>query len=285
MSAQPRIRNMARKIWHTMAIMLSVLVLLSSAAAVMGTWVALRSITDLSLAAFSLVEDTAIDLRQAGKRIDQSLAEMQTVATEIAQAAAQIGPNVADKGLIAALLTDEQEQMLLEGSRSVGETVTTIRDLLTTGIELYQTIDSLPFVTLPRPSHEEVAQIEHSIVDSQARAEELKRNTKAFRTGASAEIGKVEEDALRLNERLDASRTRLARLDADLANLQDLVVRLKTTIPRILTLLAFVLTIFLLYVIYSQVEVILIHVQRWRSLHPQSLGNPTRLENEQQQPN
>ena len=263
---------MARKIWHTIAIVLSVLVLLSSVAAVAGTWVAHRALTDLSLAAFGLVEDTAIGLRQAGERMDRSLVEMQTAAAEIAQAAALVGPNVADKGLIAALLTEEQEQALLEGARSVGETVATIRDLLTTGVELYQTIDRLPFVTLPTPSQEEIAQIEQSIADSRARAEELERNTLALRTGVSAEIGKLEQAALGLNERLDASRAGLATLDADLAGLQDLTIRLQTVVPNLLTAIAVVLTLFLVYVIYSQVEVIRVHVQRRRSLRPQAPG-------------
>lgn len=272
MSAQSRRRNTARKIWHAVAIVLSVLVLLSSAAAVGGTWVARRALTDLSLAAFGLVEDTAISLRQAGEGVDRTLAKMQTVATEIAQAAAQIGPDVADKGLIATLLTEEQEQALLEGARSVGETLATIRDLLTTGVQLYETIDRLPFVTLPRPSQEGVAKIEQSIADSRARAEELERNTLAFRTGVSAEIGKVEQAALGLNERLDESRAGLAGLDADLAGLQDLAVRLQTVVPNLLTAIAVVLTLFLVYVIYSQVEVIRVHVQRWRSLRRPAPG-------------
>jgi hypothetical protein len=90
-----------------------------------------------------------------------------------------------------------------------------------------------------------------------------------FRTGVSAEIAKIEQAAVRLNERLEESWGSLAKLDADLAALQDLAIRLKTAIPTALTIIAVVLTLFLAYVIYSQVEVIRLHVQRWRSARQQ----------------
>ena len=269
MREQSQVGTVVRRIWHSAAIVLSILVLLSSAAAIVGTWAARGLLSDLSVSLFDLVENTAVGLRHAGERMDQSLAEMQSVSAEIGQASAQIGANVTDKGLIAVLLPEEQEQKLMDRARSVQETVATIRDLLATGVEMYQTIDRLPFVNLPKPSQEDVAKIEQALVESGARAEELRRNVREFRTGVSAEIAKVEQAAVRLNERLDESRDRLAKLDADLAALQDLAIRLKTAIPTALTVIAVVLTLFLAYVIYSQVEVIRLHVQRWRSARPQ----------------
>jgi hypothetical protein len=261
--------SIVRRIGHSVAIVLSILVLLSSAVAIVGTWVARDSLADLSVGLFDLVENTAVGLRHVGDRVDQSLADMQAVSNEIARASAQIGANVTDKGLIAVLLPEEQEQALADRARSVQETVATIRDLLATGVEMYRTIDRLPFVSLPKPSQEDVAKIEQALVESGARAEELQRNVREFRTGVSAEIAKVEQAAVRLNERLDESRDSLAKLDADLAALQDLAIRLKTAIPTALTIIAVVLTLFLAYVIYSQVEVIRLHVQRWRSARQQ----------------
>jgi hypothetical protein len=265
MSKQAQAGTVIRRIWYVVAIVLSILVLLSSAAAIVGTWVARGLLSDVSVSLLGVVENTAVGLRRAGERLDQSLADMQSASSEIAEASAQISANVADKGLIAVLLPEEQEQKLMDRARSVQETVATIRDLLATGVGMYQTIDRLPFVNLPKPRQEDVAKIEQAVLDSGTRAEELRKNVREFRTGVSGEIGKVEQAALRLSERLDESRGRLAELDADLAALQDLAGRLKTSIPTALTIVAVLLTLFLAYVIYSQVEVIRIHVRRWQS--------------------
>ena len=62
--------------------------------------------------------------------------------------------------------------------------------------------------------------------------------------------------------------------DAELAALQDSVIRLQQIVPVALALGTVLLTIFLFYIIYTQVEVIRLFVQRWRQLIPAPAALP-----------
>ena len=78
----------------------------------------------------------------------------------------------------------------------------------------------------------------------------------SFRSGASDQIGKVETGADLLTSRLGQFRDRLANLDARLAITQESLVQLQKTVERVLVLVSFLVTLFLVWVIYSQVEVL-----------------------------
>jgi len=57
-------------------------------------------------------------------------------------------------------------------------------------LELYQSIDNLPFVSLPKPEPQTVASLEQTIVDLQSTIEAVVQVTPDFRAGVSGEIAK-----------------------------------------------------------------------------------------------
>ena len=60
--------------------------------------------------------------------------------------------------------------------------------------------------------------------------------------------------------------TGLAMLDENLANLQETARDLQVVIPNLLALGAFIITLVIAFVIYTQVEMILLYVRRWKRL-------------------
>jgi len=184
----------------------------------------------------------------------------------ISTAAGQLSQNVTDQGLVMTLLPEEQEQKLVAAAQKVTDTFTAIKDVLAAGLEMYRTIDRMPFVSLPAPSQESIDSLGAGIAEVQATAAELRQSVQDFRTGVASKVDQVTVGADKLSATLQASRDRLASLDGNLANLQATAAKWQEIIPTILLVAALVISLLSAYIIYTQVEVIRLYVRRWKEL-------------------
>jgi methyl-accepting chemotaxis protein len=253
------------RIWYGLAIFLSALVLLLSVAGIAGVWITERILADTAVQVLEAVGNVTGSLRQAIQGVDQKLERMQSVSFFISIASARISDEVTDQGLIKLLLPEEQDQRLVTLSSSVKETVNTVSDTLSAGLSMYQTIDRLPFVSLPAPSQEQVDNISSTVDDIQSAVDDVQTSIVAFRSGASDQISKVETGADLLTTRLGQSRDRLAEVNARLAIVQEKLIQLQKTVGTVFALAAFLFTLLLAWIIYSQVEVLRLYVQRWKT--------------------
>ena len=264
MSEKAPSRHLGRKLWCGITIGLCVLVLLLSAVGILGTCVAARALGDVAVSALGVVEQVAGSVQTVLQRIDQPLAQMYETSTSIAGATARIGQNVADTGLMRTLLPEEQEQRLVELGGTVQDTVGGARDTLAAAMELYRTIDRLPFVSLPQPIQEGVAAMEASAAETRAAAEQVRQDIQDFRSGAADRIGRVQAGASQVAQNVDGQRQRIAALDADMVALQELALGLQGKAQTSLTVIAVLVSLLLAFVLYTQVEVIRLCVRRWR---------------------
>ncbi len=131
---------------------------------------------------------------------------------------------------------------------------------------MYRAIDSLPFVNLPGASQEQITKVEAAIAQSQTDIAELRQSVQDFRTAAAGQVDRVTQAADKVTARMDELSGNMNNLGADLVALQEFATQMQTTIPRLLAIIAFIITLFLAWVIYTQVEVIRLYVQRWRLL-------------------
>ncbi len=266
MSTKPHSKHIARKIWYTIAIILSVVVLLVSAVGIVATWVIERTLSDVAVTLLGVVEDTAGGLRNATSRIDQGLAQMQEITTGVEDASAKLSQNVTDQGLILLLLPAEQEEKLVAQVSAIEQTSQSIRDLLATGVNLYRSINRMPFINLPEMNQAQADQVESSVAAARNGVEELRQGVADFRSGVAGAIAKVTAAADVLGERIGDASQKVEKIDANLIALQDLAARLKKNIGTILLIVAILATLFLAFVVYTQVELIRLMVQRWRGL-------------------
>jgi uncharacterized phage infection (PIP) family protein YhgE len=277
-------RHVGRKIWYSVAILMSALILLLAVGAAVGTWAVERSLSDLTVTMFAVVEDTAGGLRQVSGRIDQGAGNIRDISSGVSDISTQISQNVENKGLIALLLPDEQEQKLVTTIQSVQDTLSSIADVVTAGMTLYNSIDGLPFVNLPKPSQENMAEMQQSVADTQAAIDDLRQSIQVFRTGVSEEIGKVTQAADRVTETMDSLKSELSDLDSDLAEVQEFADRIQSSIPVFFALGAGLITLLLAYVAYTQVEVIRLLISRWRMLGAPAPALPEESEAEAMPP-
>lgn len=254
-----------RRIWYGIAMFLSALILLISVAGVAGVWITERALSNSVVQMVSVVDHVTGSLRQATKGVDQKLERMQGATSFISTASAKLSQKVIDEGVFLLLLPDEKQQNLAALSTSVKEAVSPLRDMLSAGLVIYRSIDQLPFVSLPAPSQDQVDVLEQSAGEVQSAADSLETEIAAFRSGASHQIDKVQTRADLLTARLGQSRDRLAGLDARLAIAQESLAQLQQTSLRLLVLVSLLFTILLAWVIYSQVELLHMYVQRWKA--------------------
>jgi predicted nucleic acid-binding Zn-ribbon protein len=254
-----------RRIWFGIAIFLSGLVVLLSLAGIAGVWVfqqaARNTISNLVDSVISVTQN----IQALDQSFDQKLENMQEIVSSISDATNTLSQQVANQGLISTLLPEEQTTNLANLSASVQESINTIRDTLTTVRSLYQTIDAIPFINLPSLSQDQIDQFNQSVTAIQTMVDNVNNTITAFRTGASTQIDKLTAAVDQLNSGLSSVRSLLAEVDNRLTKAQDTLNHLQQTIFNALLISSVIGTLLLLFVIYTQVEVIRLYVQRWRA--------------------
>jgi len=266
MDQQQKIKRILRKVWYGTAITLSVLVLVFSTVGVIGTWIFEQTLVDVTQNLLNATAKTAGGLRVVAARIDQDSQELRQISSEVSEISLMVSQNIEDKGLVATLLPAEQEERLNATIDRVQQTLSTVREFLTAGINTYRSINRLPFVNLPGLSEDTVTEIVQTVADTQATIEELRQDIQDFRSGVATGVGRITQAADRVTQGLDNLSAKLSELDRALAALEDLASKLEASVPLAFGLAAIILTIFMVYVAYTQVEVIRVLVRRWKAL-------------------
>jgi hypothetical protein len=258
--------SLGKKILYACVIGMSSLILLGSIVGIIGVWLVERPLSDAAVTTLSLVEKSTAIVRASNTRVDQALAGLQVKTTEISDASQQLSQNVADKGLVLVLLPEEKEQQLINTASSVRDTYTGIRESIGKGLDLYRSINRMPFVSLPGLSDEQMAKIDASVSKTQSLAEALRSEIADFRTGVASTIEKVDAAATLLNNEITQVRDTLSELDSRLAALEVLMIRLQQVIPSVLLVIAVIISLVFAFIIFTQVELIRLYINRWRLL-------------------
>lgn len=267
METQKTERHIGRKIWYGTAIVLSSLILLLSVGGIIGTWAVQSAISNITITLLGAVDTAAGGIREVTATVDEGVGEIAAISTEVSDISAQIAGNIEDQGLIATLLPEEQKQKLGETIDSIAETLETIAEVVTAGLDIYTSIDQLPFIDLPKPSAAKMDEMQQSVAKTQAEIDQLQQDIQDFRSGAASEVSKVTEAADNVTEAMDTLSSDLSALDSDLAAVQETSRQLQGTIPTLFAIGALLISLLLLYGAYVQVEMIRLLVHRWRALN------------------
>lgn len=258
--------SLGPKIWYGVAIGLSILVILVSVALVVGTWVAGSTLSPVASQTLLVVENTAGGLSNIVERLDQQLVDLEDITTSLRDATSQVSQNVTDKGLILTLLPEESEQELVAHVDQLQQNLNSVVETLNAGLELYRSIDRLPFVSLPEPDQQTISKLERSIADARDTIGEIKIGIQDFRAGVSDNIGRVTDLLDDVTASLAEASRSLAQINSSLEAMQDLADRLGGKIQLIFTSLGIIITLFVAWLIYTQVEIMLLFIQRWKEL-------------------
>jgi hypothetical protein len=255
----------ARKIWYGASIALSAIAVLLGALGIAATWVVEPGISRSVVGVLTYTQNTAGSARQVVGSIDGQLEQMQGITVDFSDATSQLSQDITDKGLVMTLLPEEKEQRLVELATGVKDTFDTISTTLSSGISLYRSIDQLPLVSLPSPSRAQIDEAEKSIAEVRSSVQSLQESVSQVRLGTATQVNRLKQASDQVALRIVAARERLSRLDSRLTAVQGRAEQLKATLPTVFLLSAIAATLFLAYVIYTQVEIIRLSRQRWQA--------------------
>ena len=244
------------KVWSWTAIVISVIVLILAAAGVIGVWVGRGVAIEVNNGLMDGVIKLSNVGEQASSRLGMRIGEIKSEVGEIETAVDEIAQNVSDKGVILTLLPPEREQNLVNKAENVAETVNTITASIESAVQLYQSVNSIPFVSLPGPKEETAQELAAGIQEFQASVDQLASDIQDFRDGAATEVSKISGAAGRVNDRLKTSEDNLAKLESELSDIQVAAENFKGRFSTMITILTIVITLILIWVVYGMVILI-----------------------------
>jgi hypothetical protein len=258
--------HFGKKILYSLVIGMSGLILLLGVAGIIGVWVVERPMSDAAVTLLSVVEKSTVAIRTSISKADQTLAELEAKTAEISDASNKIRQNVDDKGLVLTLLPEEKEKQFVETVNSARDTYTGIRASIAEGLDLYRSINRIPFVSLPGLSDDQMDKVENSMTQIQVLVETLRSGMADLRSGVAGTIDKVVGAANLLGDEINRIQDELAQIDSKLAALETFSIQMQQVIPGIFMAAAIVLTLVEVFLIFTQVEVIRLYLARWRNL-------------------
>jgi len=259
-------KHIGRKVLYIAVITLGVLIILFSSLGLIGVWVVQRPLGEAVVSFLVLVEESASLAQQITTKVDGVIERAEKITTGISSASTELSGEVIDKGVVMVLLPEENELQLTETVNSAQETFAEIRGVIENILNLYQTVDSIPFINLPGLSENQLEGITASIDEASEVVVTLRAEIQAFRSGITEKIDLVADAAAQLTAEISELRAGLARLDTSLAQIESLAQRLLVIVPGFFIGSAVVLTIIFAFVIYTQVEIIRLYTIRWKQL-------------------
>jgi len=264
--SEQKTKQIGRKILYIAVITLSVVIILFSSLGLIGIWMVQRPLSEAVVSFLVLVEESANLAQQVTEKVDVIIERAEEITTSISTATAEFSGEVTDKGVVMVLLPEENELQLTETVNSAQETFAEIRGVIENILNLYQTVDSIPFVNLPGLSKDQLEGVTAAIDETSEKVAALRAEIEAFRSGVTEKIDLVADATAQLTADISELRSGLARLDSSLAEIESLAKRLLVIVPGLFIGSAVVLTLLFAFIIYTQIEVIRLYTIRWKQL-------------------
>ncbi len=246
-----------RRLWAITAIIISVLVLLLSAAGTAGTWIGRGAAIDVNDSLMEGVDQLAGVGRQGATRLGEGVDEIRVSVSEVESAVDEVALDVSDKGLVMTLLPPEKEEKIVNTADNIGEILNSITSVVETAFDLYKAVDDIPLINLPKPDEAKVQALNDDVQEIQDGVDQLAAGIQEFRDGAASGISNISAAAGRVNGRLETTSQNLSDLDNNLADLQTRANDWQGRFRTIVTIAAVVVTLILIWVIFAMVNLIM----------------------------
>lgn len=257
-----------KQIGRFLAIVIAILVIVLSAAGIYGTWWAHNTATDVTVKVFS-VFDTAVGVAEVGVSRANDLvrsgrADVQQIETTITT----VGANLEENSPVLTALSSRISSRL-------APTVNQVRDFLAPAVNALRTIrnlvdivNAIPFLREKPPGIERLDaafnRLDETVADVQQINDTLRESVVDGKNQLTGEaVTTLTSLTTRVDDRLAEVQASAEETQAELTALQSDLQATKSRLLRIYNLTALALTLFMLWVIYSQFVVI--HHQ-WRGL-------------------
>ncbi|HNS03973.1 MAG TPA: hypothetical protein PKM78_16515 [Anaerolineae bacterium] len=258
-----------KKTLHWLIIILAALAMILSVAGIVGAWWLHNTATDVTVRAFA-VADTAVGVvdtgaERANELVQRGRSEIQQVESTIVAA----GANIAESNPLLTGLSNRLSERMGPTVEQIRTTLAPVTDTLRSVRSLVDFINTFPLIRQTPPAVEELERALNRLDETAADVRQIGDIVHATVTGAADRLTNQTVDTLtgltgRVDSRLAEAQAAVEQAQAEITALQAEMTALRARLLLIYNLTALGLTLFLLWVIYSQWVVMR---QRWQLLH------------------
>jgi hypothetical protein len=266
-----------KKIGRALIILIAVLVIVLSAAGIYGAWYANRTLTDVTLKVFTVV-DTGVTIAQTGvTRVDSLVQDGRTEVQQAEQTIENVGANLQENSPVLNALNSRLETRLAPTVGQIQTTLAPVRESLATVANVVEIANSIPFVETKAPRMARLDEIFNQLGQLAADIKQLNDTLRASVVEGKNQLTQEAVTTLtgittRVDTGLGAVQTETQAALVEIQAFQEETQALKSRLLLYYNLTALALTLFLLWVVYSQI--VLIRYQ-WAKFGKQGTDKPT----------
>jgi hypothetical protein len=260
------------------AIAVAVLFIGLSFVSIFGAWFVDRKATDVTLKGFGLIE-TGVHVVDAGvSRVNELIATSRAEVRQASETISAVGPQAQANRPVLNALNDRLETSLAPRIEQMQKVLAPVRDALGNVANAVSLLNSLPMMGERAPRLAALDDAFNRLEELSADGKQLRGTLRELVSSQNSDI--TAETLATLNGLTQRIDTRLGKVQANVHGMQTdidaLKMRLDTRKSRLLlafNLLAFVSTLMLVWIVYTQIVVIQHHWSRVRRPVVRSVNN------------
>jgi len=260
------------------AIAVAVLFIGLSFVSIFGAWFVDRKATDVTLKGFGLIE-TGVHVVDAGvSRVNELIATSRAEVRQASETISAVGPQAQANRPVLNALNDRLETSLAPRIEQRQKVLAPVRDALGNVANAVSLLNSLPMMADRAPRLAALDDAFNRLEELSADGKQLRGTLRELVSGQNSDI--TAETLATLNGLTQRIDTRLGKVQANVhgvqADIDALQMRLDTRKSRLLlvfNLVAFVSTLMLVWIVYTQIVVIQHHWSRVRRPVVRSVNN------------
>ncbi len=203
-----------RKILGYLAMFLSVDVLIASILALILMWFAFAAAGNILVNLFAAAERATAAADKALTQVDNAMVDFGTKASALSNDVAQIGQNVADKGVIATLLPPDKETVFTDKVNEVKQTIAEVKDGIDSVRNFMQAFRAIPFIQTPNLDDSLLGKLDDAITKVEDLVGQIKQGIENLRSGIAGAIDQVSSAVAQLSDAVFQARFPIAQLHA-----------------------------------------------------------------------
>ena len=250
-----------KKLLRWFIMLVAVLVMIASIAGIVGTWWAHNTATEVTLRAFAIT-DTAVGVVDAGASraydlVQRGRAEVQQVEETIVA----VGGNIEANNPLLTALSNRIGERLAPAVEQIRTVLTPVTGAVRSVRALVDFVNAIPFIRETPPAVDDLETALNRLDETAADVRQINDTIRSAVTGTADRLTNESVDTLtgltgRVDSRLAETQASVEAAQAEINALQARLAAQRARLLLIYNLTAIVLTLFLLWVLYSQLAVI-----------------------------
>jgi hypothetical protein len=258
-----------KRILAAIVMVISVLMLVLSLGGIAGTWVVRAQLNTGLVGIVTAAETRATTIKQGLDRLDTALTQARDQVASVEQDVQAFGADLEQNKPLLTAISDKLGLQLSPLVDKAREIMTTLRETVAAVSSAIEAINAIPFVSVPVPELETLQKLSQDVEDFRAEVQNLRtaidqRQSEIIQGAVSI----ITTPTLQIGGTLDEMQVTVSGYSQQIGAVQEGLSGLKSGIGRWLTWAAVILTLFLLWIAFSQAG---LFVLGWRAYSGQDL--------------